>query len=83
MTSLKMVRICGTTFDHVSREQVAQLQESIPDCFVSTYGGDPTTSGFWRYDENHNYTERYALLREQMLYDIPRWEDRQSNSPSA
>ena len=83
MKSLKMVRVCMRTFNHVSREQVEELKEALPDCFVSDYGGDPTTSGFWRFaDKKHTYTERYALLREQMLYDIPRWEDRQQNSPT-
>ena len=83
MTSLKMVRICMRTFNHVPRTQVDELRASVPDCFVSDYGGDPSTSGYWRFaDKNHTYTERYALLREQMLYDIPRWEDRQQNSPT-
>ena len=83
MTSLKMVRVCMRTFDHVPRSQVEELKESVPDCFVSDSGGDPTTSGYWRFaDKKHTYTERYALLRQQMLYDIPRWEDRQQNSPT-
>ena len=83
MTSLKMVRICMRTFDHVPRAQVDELRASVPDCFVSDYGGDPSTSGYWRFaDKKHTYTERYALLRQQMLYDIPRWEDRQQNSPT-
>ena len=83
MTSLKQVRICMRTYDHVRREQVEQLKAALPDCYVSDLGGDPTTSGYWRFaDKNHTYTERYALLRKQMLYDIPTWQDRQQNSPT-
>lgn len=83
LKNLKMVRICGSSFDHVSRAQVAQLKELMPNCFVSDGPGDPTTAGGWRYDEHHKYTPRYALLRKQMLYDKANWKDRQSNSPSA
>lgn len=83
MKSLKMVRICLRTYDHVKREQVEELKAALPDCFVSDGPGDPSTSGYWRFkDKNHTYTERYALLREQMLYDIPTWQDRQQNSPT-
>ena len=81
--SLKMVRICGSTFNWVKADQVEELKARLPGCVVSDGGGDPTTSGGWRFDAQHNYTERYALLREQMLYDIPDWKKRQSNSPSA
>lgn len=81
--SLKMVRICGSTFNWVKSDQVEELKARLPNCVVSDGGGDPTTSGGWRFDAQHNYTERYALLREQMLYDIPDWKKRQSNSPSA
>ena len=83
LTSLKMVRICMRTFNHVPKSQVSELKAALPECFVSDGPGDPTTSGFWRFaDKNHTYTERYALLRRQMLYDIPKWEDRQQNSPT-
>ncbi len=83
LTSLKMVRICGSSFDHVSRKQVEELKKALPDCFVSDGPGDPTTAGGWRYDKNHKYTPRYALLRQQMLYYRGNWKDRVSNSPSA
>lgn len=83
LKNLKMVRICGSSFDHVRKEQVAELKAALPNCFVSDGKGDPTTAGGWRYDENHNYTPRYALLRQQMLYYKANWKDRQSNSPSA
>jgi len=81
--SLKQVRICGTTYNHVTREQVEELKASLPEtCFVSDGGGDPTTSGQWRFKIGGGYTERYALLREQMQYDFA-FDDRQCNSPSA
>jgi hypothetical protein len=83
LTSLKMVRICGSSFNHVTKAQVAELKAALPECFVSDGPGDPTTAGGWRYDENHKYTPRYALLRKQMLYYRGNWKDRVSNSPSA
>ena len=80
--SLKQVRICGTTYNHVTREQVEELKASLPEsCFVSDGGGDPTTSGQWRFKPGGGYTERYALLREQMQYDLA-FDYRQCNSPS-
>ena len=82
LKSLKNVRICGTTFTHVKWEQVDELEASLPDCFVSTYGGDPTKSGNWRFNDDGSYTERYALLREQMRYDLVNWKLMLSNSPS-
>ena len=81
LTNLKIVRICGTTFTHISKDDVAALKAALPDTFVSDYGGDPNNSGHWRYDDNWNPTERYALLRQQMLYDL-NWQLRLSNSPS-
>ena len=84
LKQLKIVRICGSTFTHITMADVAKLKEELPDTFVSDYGGDPNSSGQWRYNTNGNKsdpTERYKLLREQMLYDLPMWE-RISNSPS-
>lgn len=60
-----------------------ELKASLPEtCFVSDGGGDPTTSGQWRFKPGGGYTERYALLRQQMQYDLA-FDDRQCNSPSA
>ena len=84
LKGLKIVRICGTTFTHITQADVDVLKEKLPDTFVSDYGGDPNSSGQWRYNTNGNKadpTERYALLRQQMLYDL-NWEQRLSNSPS-
>lgn len=81
LQQLKIVRICGTTFTHITKADVEALAAALPETFVSDYGGDPNNSGYWRYDDNWNPTDRYALLREQMRYDI-NWQLRLSNSPS-
>jgi hypothetical protein len=60
------------------------MEEALPEStFVSDVGGDPTTSGGWRFplDGKGKYTERYALLRQQMLYDR-HWEKRMFRSLS-
>ena len=69
----------------VTQAQVDELKEQLPDTFVSDYGGDPNSSGGWRFKTNgdkSNPTERYALLREQMRYDLINWQLMLSNSPS-
>lgn len=81
LQKLKIVRICGSTFTHVTKADVEALKTALPDTFVSDYGGDPNNSGHWRYDDNWRPTERYALLREQMRYDL-NWQVRLSSSPS-
>lgn len=82
MKELTQVRICGTTFAHISQADVDRLQEELPDTFVSASGGSATHAGLWRFQADGTYTERYALLREQMRYDIIDWMQRLSNSPS-
>ena len=85
LKQLKIVRICGSTFTHVTQAQVDELKEQLPDTFVSDYGGDPNSSGGWRFNTNGDKsdpTERYALLREQMRYDLINWQLMLSNSPS-
>ena len=82
LKQLKIVRICGTSFAHISKADVEKLKEELPDTFVSDYGGDPNSSGGWRFNINApGYTDRYALLRKQMRYDL-NWQLRMSNSPS-
>ena len=81
LKNLKLVRICGSTFTFVPHAQVDELKEALPG-IVNDYGGDPTKSGGWRYNNDGSLTERYALLREQMLYDEGIWWKRLSNSPS-
>jgi hypothetical protein len=84
LRQLKIVRICGSTFTHLTLADVEALEAALPDTFVSHYGGDPNNSGGWRYNNYvspDDYTERYTLLREQMRYDL-NWQLRLSNSPS-
>ena len=82
LKQLKIVRICGTSFAHITKADVEKLREELPDTFVSDYGGDPNSSGGWRFNINGGgLTERYKLLREQMRYDL-NWQLRLSNSPS-
>ena len=84
LKQLKIVRICGSTFTHIRPADVEALKEALPDTFISDYGGDPNNSGGWRYKKNvdpADYTDRYALLREQMGYDL-NWQVRLTTSPS-
>ena len=82
LKQLKIVRICGSTYTHITKADVDRLKEELPDTFVSDYGGDPNSSGGWRFNINGGgLTERYQLLREQMRYDL-NWRERLSNSPS-
>lgn len=85
LDQLKIVRICGSSFTHITQADIAALREHLPATTnVSDYGGDPNSSGQWRYTVNGDKskpTERYALLREQMRYDL-NWQQRLSNSPS-
>ena len=67
LTKLKVLRMVVTP--GVPQEQKDELERRLPDCTVLKAGYDPTHNG-WRYDENGDKTERYALLREQMEYDI-------------
>ena len=82
LKQLKKVRICGSTFTFVKQEQVDAAREALPDTEINTYGGDPTKSGNWRFNPGGGYTERYALLRQQMRYDLVNWKLMLSNSPS-
>lgn len=82
LKNLKIVRICGSTWMHITKEQVEELKVQLPDTFVSDYGGDPNSSGSWRFNPNGGLTERYQLLREQMGYDLLNWKLMLFNSPS-
>jgi hypothetical protein len=73
-------------YDPVPPEQIEEMQRRAPQCKIVTDIEDPVDGG-WRYVAYDALgggiaDPRYALLREQMLYDIPRWEDRQQNSPT-
>ena len=66
LTKLERLRI--VMCDQISKEQIQQLQELLPDCQFLTAGWDPTGNG-WRKDKNGVMIPRYRLLRQQMRYD--------------
>lgn len=53
----------------IPREQIQEYAELHPDCQMLMEGWAPHQNG-WRYDDDGNMVPRYALLREQMEYDI-------------
>ena len=55
----------------LSNAQLDELAAQLPNCNMLREGWDPTENG-WRWDENRNPVPRYALLKEQMEYDL--WE---------
>ena len=56
------------TMCYVPEEQQQIMQERHPDCECNFKWEDPA-EGPWRFDENGNRNERYALLCEQFGYD--------------
>lgn len=70
MTQLERVWIgCLTP---ISPEQVAELQNRIPDCQINTTALDPTDGG-WRYEVTEFGfvpVPRYELLRDQFEYQL-------------
>lgn len=65
----KLERYRGVMNDQISKEQMDALAAALPQCTILDRGWDPTENG-WRTDEYGNYVPRYALLREQMEYDL-------------
>ena len=55
----------------LSKAQLDELAAQLPNCNMLREGWDPTENG-WRWDEDRNPLPRYALLKEQMEYDL--WE---------
>lgn len=53
----------------IPKEQIQEYAELHPDCQMLMKGWAPHQNG-WRYDDDGNMVPRYALLREQMEYDI-------------
>lgn len=53
----------------VPKEQIEEYARLHPDCQMLMEGWAPHQNG-WRYDENNNMVPRYALLREQLEYDL-------------
>lgn len=55
----------------VPKEQLEEYAALHPDCEMLLAGWAPHENG-WRYDSQDRMVPRYALLREQMEYDIDR-----------
>lgn len=53
----------------IPREQLDEYAALHPDCLMLREGWAPHENG-WRFDDNGDMVPRYALLREQMEYDI-------------
>ena len=68
-TMTKLERYRGVMNTGVTQEEMDALAAALPQCNILDRGWDPTENG-WRTDENGNYVPRYALLREQMEYDL-------------
>lgn len=64
----KLERLRIVMCDGITKEQLAEVAEQLPDCQMLTKGWDPTGNG-WRKDENGCFIPRYLLLRKQMRYD--------------
>ena len=69
LTNLKRLRM--VMLPQITKEQISEVAQHLPNCDVLMAGWDPTENG-WRYDEKGNRVPRYELLREQMEYDIDR-----------
>ena len=72
LTNLKRLRICQ---DNVPQEQKDEITQLLPNCEMLFAGGHPGFSGNWRYDDDGNPLERYALLYEQFDYQEWPWAD--------
>ncbi len=70
LTNLKRLRISQ---DNVSKAQKEEIKQLLPNCEMLFGKGHWGFAGYWRYDENGKYVERYALLREQFEYDEYPW----------
>lgn len=55
----------------IPQEQIDEYSRLHPDCQMLMEGWAPHQNG-WRYDDDGNKVERYALLQEQMEYAIDR-----------
>lgn len=56
---------------NIPQEQIDEYARLHPDCQMLMKGWAPHQNG-WRYDDDGNKVERYALLQEQMEYAIDR-----------
>lgn len=67
LTKLKRLRM--VTSPLIPEEQKEEVAALLPECDIMNQGYFPT-AWRWRFEADGSETERYALLREQMEYDI-------------
>lgn len=70
LTNLKRLRISQ---DNVPQAQKDEITRLLPDCQMLFGPFHWGFAGYWRYDDEGNYVDRYALLREQFDYDDYPW----------
>ena len=64
----KLERLWISRNDGIPEEQFEKFHELVPNCVVNRTVHNPTGDG-WREDETGAYVPRYALLRQQFMYD--------------
>lgn len=77
MPNLKRVYMSDSW--RIPQSQVDRLRELHPDCDINNdYSLMPLWTGTWRYTQGMtgDYSERYALLRQQIGYDDPEGDSR-------
>lgn len=67
LKKLKRLRMVDNPL--ITYAQKLEVAQMLPDCEMLNHGHF-ATAWFWRKDENGEYVERYALLREQLEYEI-------------
>lgn len=69
---LKKLKRLWLSYTAIPKEQIEQFKALVPDCYVEEHAFSATGKG-WRHisDSLTDYTPRYRLLREQMLYETP------------
>jgi len=66
--SLTKLKTLYCSMSYIPQAQQDEIKSLLPDCKFEFGWVDPS-KGSWRFDDNGEYTERYALLREQFGYD--------------
>ena len=64
----KLERLWISRNDGIPEEQFEKFHELVPNCVVNRTVHNPTGDG-WREDDTGAYVPRYALLRQQFMYD--------------
>ena len=59
MKQLEVLWLCNSIY--ISRDEAAQLEESLPDCYINTTAQGSTRGG-WRSYDNQGYVDMRELL---------------------